>query len=57
MSANHPKDRKGEVPCAHLDQEREKSVHYFKTSRDAVNTQSTQNKDLFFHPLHYLCAI
>lgn len=32
MSANHPKDRKGEVPRAHSAQEGEKSVHYFKTS-------------------------
>ena len=32
MRANHTKDRKGEVTRAHLDQEGEKSVHYFKTS-------------------------
>lgn len=50
MSANRPKNRKSEAPCAHLDWEREKSVYYFKTSWDAVNTQSTQNKDPFFPP-------
>lgn len=50
INANHPEDRKGETPCAHLGWESKKSVHYFKTSCDAVNTQSTQNKDPFFPP-------
>lgn len=55
INANHPEDRKGETPRAHLDWE---SKNQFIISRPLVMLASPVNMNKVpFSPLHYLCAI